>query len=161
MLTRRQLLGRTLAAGGAAWLGCGCSGGRHRLDGGSLGPDGGRDGAAPAACDDPFAGGELLGTLPLIDASDKDYGVLHRIGLDARLYFDTSTLDPGALIVPNDLFFVRTSFPDLAAPPDPYAIRLHGLVQAERTVTLAELAPFVQPRGAHLARHYVRGVEIP
>src|SRR5688572_6068974 len=154
MLTRRQILGRTLAAGGAAWLGCGCSGGRHNLDGGPIRPDGAvpgdPDAMPPETCDDPFAGGTMLGTLPLIDESNKDYGILIRTGLDSRMYFDTSTLAAGAMIVPNDLFFVRTSFPDLSAPPDPYAIRMHGLVETERMVTLADLAPLVEPRGAHL-----------
>jgi hypothetical protein len=72
--------------------------------------------AARQACGDPA--GTLIDTLPLSrsGAPVQPYGVKSGgRGLDARLVTDLSLLQPGRLITPNDLAFVRTECPAVVA----------------------------------------------
>src|SRR6059058_5119453 len=58
--------------------------------------------------------GRLVGTLELGAADGAPlppFGTRLGEGLDARLFTDLSALAPDRLIVPNDLFFVRTARP--------------------------------------------------
>jgi hypothetical protein len=100
--TRRQMLG-TLAAAGAATL----------VEPGEV--------LARLAADVPCVGtapaGELLGTLPLFrnKPQPQPFGVkISGQGLDARLITDLSILEPGNLITPNELAYIRTEIPAAA-----------------------------------------------
>ena len=143
--SRREFL-TSAAAAGSLLLACGDDEGV----GGSAG-EGGAGGAGGAGCaEDPFAGGERIGELPFIDDGDTELGVPFNAGWDGRLYTDLSTLSPDSLITPNEQFYIRTRYPDLLDPRAPWRIRVSGLVERPRELTLAELTPLVSPRGVHL-----------
>lgn len=138
-LTRRQVLG-TLAAAGAATL----------VDPGRvlarLAADVPCTGAAPA--------GELLGTLPLfrdrgqVQAFGVKYG---GAGLDARMVTDLSILEPGKLITPNELAYIRTEIPAAAANHiGPWTIETSGLLANDGLLDLDAIAKQSKRMGAHL-----------
>jgi DMSO/TMAO reductase YedYZ molybdopterin-dependent catalytic subunit len=137
--SRRQVLG-TLAAAGAATL----------VDPGPV--------LARLAADVPCAGaapaGDLLGTLPLfrdrgqVQAFGVKYG---GAGLDARMVTDLSILEPGKLITPNELAYIRTEIPAAAAAhTGPWTIATSGSLAKEATLGLDALAAQAQSMGPHL-----------
>lgn len=108
--------------------------------------------AATPQVQDPFAGGVLLGTVPLFGAGAAVHPLqrLFGTGLDARLLTDLSTLTPETLITPNERFYIRTSYPDLLKTPQTWTLRLGGLVQKPRTLSLDQLALSTRSMGTHL-----------
>jgi len=137
--TRRQLLG-TLAAAGAATL----------VDPGEV--------LARLAADVPCTAsapaGELLGTLPLFRdrAQVQAFGVKYGgPGLDARMVTDLSLLEPGKLITPNDLAYIRTEIPAAAAAhTGPWTIETSGLLAKDGTLNLDAIAKQAKAMGPHL-----------
>lgn len=133
---------------GSVWL-LGCSE-EDRVAGGPMAGAGGAGGGPMGAdCDDPFAGAELLGTVPFLGtevALETAFGV----GWDGRLYTDLSTLDAEHLVTSNDAFYVRTLHPDLLDESVPWAIEVSGLVDGPQALTLDDLGPLVKAQGVHL-----------
>ncbi len=137
--TRRQLLG-TLAAAGAATL----------VDPGEV--------LARLAADVPCTAsapaGELLGTLPLFRdrAQVQAFGVKYGgPGLDARMVTDLSLLEPGKLITPNDLAYIRTEIPAAAAAhTGPWTIETSGLLAKDGTLNLDAITKQSKAMGPHL-----------
>jgi DMSO/TMAO reductase YedYZ molybdopterin-dependent catalytic subunit len=137
--TRRQVLG-SLAAAGAATL----------VDPGQV--------LARLAADVPCSAagqaGELLGTLPLFRdrAQVQAFGVKYGgAGLDARMVTDLSLLEPGKLITPNDLAYIRTEIPAAAAAhTGPWTIETSGLLAKDGTLALDAVAKQSKSMGAHL-----------
>ena len=137
--TRRQVLG-ALAAAGAATL----------VDPGKV--------LAKLAADVPCTAsgpaGELLGTLPLFRdrAQVQAFGVKYGgAGLDARLVTDLSLLEPGKLITPNDLAYIRTEIPPAAAAhAGPWTIETSGLLAKDGTLNLDAIAKQSKSMGPHL-----------
>ncbi len=101
--------------------------------------------AGPPSCADPFEGGTLLGTVPLLSAGTAPLETLSGAGLDGRLYTDLSTLTPETLVTPNDQFYVRTRMPDRIDLATPWRIRAAGLIGSPREIGLDELEPLVAP----------------
>jgi len=137
--TRRQVLG-TLAAASAATL----------VDPGQV--------LAKLAADVPCTAtgpaGELLGTLPLfrdrgqVQAFGVKYG---GVGLDARMVTDLSILEPGKLITPNELAYIRTEIPPAAANhTGPWTIETSGLLAKDGVLNLDAIAKQSKSFGAHL-----------
>lgn len=154
VLERRAFLQRGLTAMGGLALGCGSDPTAVALGGsaGAGGQDAGADaldGGSPP-CADPVAAGARLSIVPFLDEGEIPFETLLGEGWDGRLYTDLSKLDADALIVDNDRFYVRTRYPDLLDPNLPWSIRVHGLVQAERQLSLDDLRPLSVPRGAHV-----------
>jgi DMSO/TMAO reductase YedYZ molybdopterin-dependent catalytic subunit len=112
--------------------------------------------AAAQPCGDPAAAGPLIGTLPLFrgDAPVQPFGVkFGGPGLDARLVTDLSLLEPGRLITPNSLAYIRTESPSEAAKQQgPWVIRTSGLLAPDAPATLAldDLSTRARAMGAHL-----------
>lgn len=137
--TRRQVLG-TLAAASAATL----------VDPGQV--------LATLAADVPCTAagpaGELLGTLPLFrDRSQvQAFGVKYGgAGLDARLVTDLSILEPGKLITPNELAYIRTEIPAAAAAhTGPWTIETSGLLGKDGPLNLDGIAKQSKNMGPHL-----------
>ena len=137
--TRRQVLS-TLAAAGAATL----------VDPGTV--------LAALAADVPCSAaapaGILLGTLPLFrDRSQvQAFGVKYGgAGLDARLVTDLSILEPGKLITPNELAYIRTEIPaSAAAHKGPWTIETSGLLARGDVLNLDALARQAKNMGPHL-----------
>jgi len=99
------------------------------------------------------AAGRLVRTLRLGDPNRADAPPLNQLrgsGLDARLFTDLSALDAGAMITPNDRFYIRTACPNDANARRPWTIALGGRVRRPATVTLDTLERLVAPMGAHL-----------
>ena len=137
--SRRELLARLAAAAGTALFDAGPM--LDRL-------------AAAQPCTDPASTGTLLGTLPLTRAGApvQPFGVkFGGRGLDARLITDLSLLEPGRLITPNPLAYIRTECPpDVAADRRPWTITTSGLVERSDVLTLDALAREARPMGAQL-----------
>lgn len=137
--TRRQMLG-TLAAASAATL----------VEPGEV--------LARLAADVPCAAGnaagEILGTLPLFrnKPQPQPFGVkISGQGLDARLITDLSVLDPGNLITPNELAYIRTEIPAAAANHQgPWTLDASGMLARPAALTLDELAKLSRKMGPHL-----------
>ena len=110
--------------------------------------------AAQLPCADPAASGTLIDTVPLsrTGAPVQPYGVkFGGRGLDARLITDLSRLEPGRLITPNSLAFVRTECPPgVAQHRGPWRIKTSGLLRRDGSLTAGDLAKIARPMGAHL-----------
>lgn len=94
--------------------------------------------------------GERVGEAPFVGEDIPPLDTLVGEGLDARLYFDHSELTADALIVPSEHFYVRTAYPDQLVPPDPWIIRVRGLVDQEIDLQLPQLAELEADQGVHL-----------
>ena len=123
-------------------------------DGGSTGgvddgpDDGGGDesstGEVDWDCEDPFEGGEYLGTASFVGEGDSYIGVKSNNGRDARLAFDLQTLTEDNLLSANEDFFIRTELPNLLDTSAPFSIQIHGLVQQPVTIPASMLADMEQ-----------------
>ena len=71
-------------------------------------------------------------------------------GWDTRYYTDLSTVTLEDPLIPNDRFFIRTEYPDLLTPPNPWRIAVGGLVNSTADIELPDLLPDVRPQGAHV-----------
>ena len=105
--SRREFL-TSAAAAGSFLLACGDDGAQ-----GGGGAGGGPGGGASCDDADPFAGGELVEVRGFVDDGDIELGVPFNVGWDGRLYTDLSALTPDALVTSNELFYIRTRYPDL------------------------------------------------
>ena len=169
---RRAFLGRSLAAGSGLLWACADTetandpadtGSSAIPDGGVTQPDGGFNdtGLADAAnpdsgqadagveCPDPFANGRLVGRANFLNESQVPLDTLFNQGWDGRLYTDLSNLEPDNLTIPNETFYVRTRYPDLLIPPEPWTIQVRGLA-TPTVLTLDELLPLVRPMGTYV-----------
>jgi DMSO/TMAO reductase YedYZ molybdopterin-dependent catalytic subunit len=126
-LPRRRLLASGLGVSGAFLLGCGSEPIRRASDG------------APPPDDDLATRGTLLGSVPFVGETDTPLDTPFNQDLDGRLYTDLSALEPNALVVPNEDFYIRTRYPDLLVPPEPWTINVGGLLGTERTLALPDL----------------------
>jgi len=82
------------------------------------------------------------GTLP--------FGETYGEGLTGRQLFDLKQLGEENLVTPNELFYVRTMYPGLLDPATPWNIRIHGLVESELNLSMADLDPLVVDQGVKL-----------
>src|SRR4029453_10156054 len=110
--------------------------------------------AAEVPCGPGSAAGELLGVLPLFRdrSAAQPFGQkISGAGLDARLITDLSLLEPGKLITPNHLAYIRTEIPaDAANQQGPWTLAASGLMAKDTTLDLAELARGSRAMGPHL-----------
>jgi DMSO/TMAO reductase YedYZ molybdopterin-dependent catalytic subunit len=109
--------------------------------------------AADIPCAQPATAGTLLGTLPLFRerSAAQPFGAKFASGLDARLVTDLSLLEPGKLITPNELAYIRTEIPPAAAQHEgPWTITTGGLSLPAGTLTLADLTSRAKAQGPHL-----------
>ncbi len=139
--SRREFL-TSAAAAGSFLLACGDDAG---TGGGGQGAGGG-----DACASDPFVGGELRAVLGFVDDGDTPLGVPFNVGWDGRLYTDLSTLGPDTLVTSNEMFYIRTRYPDQLDPAAPWRIAVSGHVSAPTELALADLLPLAGPRGVHL-----------
>lgn len=97
---------------------------------------------------------ELLGTLPLFrDRSQvQEFGVKYGgVGLDARMVTDLSKLEPGKLITPNELAYIRTEIPAAAANHQgPWTLDASGLLASPAVLKLDDLTKLSKKMGPHL-----------
>ncbi len=97
---------------------------------------------------------ELLGTLPLFrDRSQvQEFGVKYGgQGLDARMVTDLSKLEPGKLITPNELAYIRTEIPAAAANHQgPWTLDASGLMASPALLKLDDLTRMSKKQGPHL-----------
>jgi DMSO/TMAO reductase YedYZ molybdopterin-dependent catalytic subunit len=110
--------------------------------------------AAGAPCTTGPALGELLGTLPLFRDRSQAQPFGQKIsgtGLDARLITDLSILEPGNLITPNHLAYIRTEIPaDAANHQGPWTIDADGMLARPGALDLGELSRGGLVKGTHL-----------
>ncbi len=100
----------------------------------------------PAECDDD--GVSVLAVLPFVGEAPRELETLSGVGLDGRYVVDLATLRTEAdLVLPSARFYVRTVIPDLLVAPDPWVVRLSGLVEAAVDVTLVDLLALAVPMG--------------
>lgn len=111
--------------------------------------------AADVPCVRAEPAGELIGLLPLFRdrAQPQEFGVKYGgTGLDARLVTDLSTLEPGKLITPNALAYIRTEMPAAAeaAAKGPWTLDAGGLLSEPAALRLDDLAKQSRAMGPHL-----------
>lgn len=141
--TRRDFLGGTLSL--ATLLVTGCEGPMAIDDDGNF-----IDTDGNAVCLDPFADGEFLGVVEFTgEDNEREFGIKYEVGWDARLLFDLTTLDPeSSTSVSNDQFYIRTEYPDqLRTNYNDWRVRVHGLVDTEVELSMADLEPLVEDQG--------------
>jgi DMSO/TMAO reductase YedYZ molybdopterin-dependent catalytic subunit len=110
--------------------------------------------AADVPCVGSAPAGDLLGTLPLFRdrAQPQAFGVKYGgVGLDARLVTDLSLLEPGKLITPNALAYIRTDIPAGAKNHvGPWTLDARGHLAQPATLKLEDLVPLSRSMGPHL-----------
>ncbi len=110
--------------------------------------------AAQQACAGTRMPGTQAGTLPLFrtGAPVQPFGVkFGGPGLDARLVTDLSVLQPGRLITPTHLAYVRTECPpQVASRTGTWAIRTAGPAVAAGALSIDDLRRAARPMGPHL-----------
>jgi DMSO/TMAO reductase YedYZ molybdopterin-dependent catalytic subunit len=92
--------------------------------------------APGSLCSETLAGATLLGTLPFLGEGDALFHTPLGAGLDGRLFTDLSALNPGALLTPNEYFYVRTRYPDRLDPAAPWSIRIGGMIDSAHELPL-------------------------
>ena len=152
-LTRRRFFHSTFHAGAALAIGRGPA----RSDGTDTGreadvgevsdPDLGHA-LDTVACKDALAGGELVRTLRFEDEDQVRYDERWQQGWNGGLNADLSALTQENLLMPNERFFIRTTAPGRLDQVGSWRIRVHGLVQSDRLLSLEDLQPLVAPRGS-------------
>src|SRR5262245_11126370 len=107
---------------------------------------------AAGPCPDAFAGGRLVGTLPLSGLGGVEHPLERLLGrgLDARLATDLAKLTPETLVIPSERFFVRSDVPPAVSQRSRWTIRASGLLREPAELELASLLPLVRPMGTHL-----------
>jgi DMSO/TMAO reductase YedYZ molybdopterin-dependent catalytic subunit len=103
-----------------------------------------------SSCGDAFSDGEQVSEIPFVGEDSVAFGTPLGEGLDGRVYTDLSKLGPDTLVTPNELFYVRTRYPDLLEPSTPWKVDVSGLVDAPVSLALGDLEAMKQPMGVHL-----------
>ncbi len=134
--SRRLFLHRAFRTGAALAIGCGPARGD------------GSDSDDIVESDDMLAGGELIRILRFEDENQVVYNERWQQGWNGGLNADLSVLTPQNLLMPNEHFFIRTTAPDDLDFAGPWGIRVRGLVDADMTLTMEDLTPFVRPQGS-------------
>ena len=104
----------------------------------------------PDPCTNPFAGGELLGTLGFVGEGNPPLDEPFNEGLDGRLYHDLSAMTHDTLLTPIEHFYIRTRKPDTLDLAQPSSATINALVEQQRTLTIPDLEPLIEPQGTHL-----------
>jgi DMSO/TMAO reductase YedYZ molybdopterin-dependent catalytic subunit len=134
--TRRRFLHRALRAGAALTIGCGPARGD------------GSDSDDILESEDLLAGGELVRILRFEDENQVVYNEQGQYVSGGGLVADLSALTPENILMSNERFFIRTTAPNDLDPAGPWSIRVRGLVDADMTLTMEDLTPFVRPQGS-------------
>ncbi len=134
--TRRGFLHRALHAGAALAIGCGPARGD------------GSDSDDIVESEDSLAGGELVRILRFEDENQVVYNKRWQYVSGGGLVADLSVLTPDNLLMLSERFFIRTTAPDDLDLAGPWRIRVRGLVDADMTLTMEDLTPFVRPQGS-------------
>jgi DMSO/TMAO reductase YedYZ molybdopterin-dependent catalytic subunit len=92
----------------------------------------------------------VLGTLPFVGEGAFPLETTIGAGLGQRRALDLSTLARGALLIPQDRFFVRTGSPDRLPPATSWRVRVHGLIERPVEIAVEELKREAVDQGAHL-----------
>jgi DMSO/TMAO reductase YedYZ molybdopterin-dependent catalytic subunit len=135
MLTRREILKTSLIASGVTLVGF------HDL-------------RLPAffgkPTSDAFLGGQYFGPIAFVGEGPIPLGITMGTGLDGRLYTDLSGVGPDNPTTPNAEFYVRTRASELLGDPQPWLVKVTGLVKQPSKITLADLKKMSKPAGSHL-----------
>ncbi len=134
--TRRRFLHRALRTGAALAIGCGPARGD-----GSNSDD-------IVESEDSLPGGELVRILRFEDENQVVYNERWQHVSGGGLIADLSALTAENLLMPNERFFIRTTAPDDLDLAGPWSIRVRGQVDADITLTMEDLTPFVRPQGS-------------
>jgi len=146
-IARRRFLQNGLELGGALLLGAcgGGSDGQPSSPGPSPSPS-----PSPNGCPDQFAGGQQQGVAAFVGESERPLEQAFNSGLDGRLFTDLSKLGPTNLVTPSEAFYIRTRYPDLLVPENPWRISIHGLPGSPVDLFLDDLLPMAVDQGAQL-----------
>src|SRR5205823_5247482 len=104
----------------------------------------------PTGCPDQFAGGQQLGVAEFVGESTRPLEQAFDSGLDGRLFTDLSKLEPSNLVTPNDAFYIRTRYPDLLVPQNPWRISVVGPPGSPVDLILDDLLPMAVDQGQQL-----------
>jgi DMSO/TMAO reductase YedYZ molybdopterin-dependent catalytic subunit len=95
-------------------------------------------------------GGELLGRLEFLNEGPVEMDRGFGNELDGRLYTRLDGLEEGALVTPEENFYVRTRASRILPEAETWKTTVDGLAAAKRSVSIAELRTQEKPLGLHL-----------
>jgi len=87
---------------------------------------------------------------PFVGETERPLEQPFDAGLDGRLYTDLSKLAPTNLVTASDAFYIRTRYPDLLVPEDPWRIAVRGLPGSPVDLILDDLLPMAVGQGQQL-----------
>jgi DMSO/TMAO reductase YedYZ molybdopterin-dependent catalytic subunit len=91
-----------------------------------------------------------LGVASFVGESTRPLEQAFNSGLDGRLFTDLSKLEPTNLVTPNESFYIRTRYPDLLVPENPWRISVLGLPGSPVDLFLDDLLPMAVDQGTQL-----------
>jgi len=106
--------------------------------------------AGTTGCPNPLAGGQLLGLVPFIQEGGKLMATKYGVGWDGRYYCDLTKLNLDTMINPISEHFIRTRYPDQIDTTKPWKLTIGGLVDAPKTLAMADISPLTKDMGVHL-----------
>lgn len=135
-LTRRELLRGSLIAGGTLLTG--------------LDQLAWAQATARPPAKDPFFGGRKLGNVEFSGEIPIEMDVKIGEELDGRLYTDLSVLTPERATIATKDFYLRTCASKLLPEHKPWTIRITGVGDEPRSITLPQLTALEKPMSVHL-----------
>lgn len=150
-IARRRFLQNGLGLSGALLLGaCGGSGSSSNPSPSPTPTPAPTPSPTASECPDDFAGGQQLGVASFVGESTRPLEQAFDSGLDGRMFTDLSRLGPTNLVTPSESFYIRTRYPDLLVPENPWRISVLGLPGSPVDLFLDDLLPMAVDQGTQL-----------
>jgi DMSO/TMAO reductase YedYZ molybdopterin-dependent catalytic subunit len=94
--------------------------------------------------------GDALGRVPFVNEGPVEMDMAFGSELDGRLYTTLNGLDEGALVTPEERFYIRTRASRLLPEAGGWTITVDGLAAAKQSIKIAELRAREKALGLHL-----------
>jgi DMSO/TMAO reductase YedYZ molybdopterin-dependent catalytic subunit len=107
-------------------------------------------GARQPQLHDPLSGGQRLGLVEFRREGSAPVETVMGEELDGRLYTDLANLSMKDAVTPTEKFYVRTRASKLMPDAKGWQVRVEGLAEKPRTLTLENLTKAAKPMGQHL-----------
>ncbi|MHB8500631.1 MAG: molybdopterin-dependent oxidoreductase [Candidatus Acidiferrales bacterium] len=99
---------------------------------------------------DPSSGGQQLGVVEFLHEGRVQMQTVMGDELDGRMYSDLANLSTKDVVTPTEKFYIRTRASRLIPDANRWQVRVEGLGEKPRTVTIESLRKAAKPMGLHL-----------